>query len=225
MFVYCRSKPDKQMWKTQLVIQPNGLMYLSYSVVSKISCPIDVTNFPFDEQTCKLRVGSLHGTLEYIPLMCIFDEIRRYRNLFKTNISKDEIWFLHCVIGSTYSYLCGKSQWINGNSITHLYFLDWLLTSLHSTYENQVHSVTLVIRKIVVKSISLVKMTDLFRGQLCKYLINENFCTPLQRISWVYNDHRQNSTLKNPNGSITDYYIPNTEWELVQTKSERRRAR
>ena len=60
MFTQYRSKPDEPLWETQLVIYGNGNMYLSNAVVTEISCPIDVTNFPVDEQTCELRVCNLH---------------------------------------------------------------------------------------------------------------------------------------------------------------------
>ena len=60
MSIHYRSKPDEPLWETQSVIYGNGNMYLSNAVVTEISCPADVTNFPVDEQTCELRVCNLH---------------------------------------------------------------------------------------------------------------------------------------------------------------------
>ena len=61
----------------------------------------------------------------------------------------------------------------------------------------------------------------------CEEQRSIEYCTvtfiTAQYISWIYKDSRQNSSLRKPNGSITDHYMPSAEWELVQTKSERRR--
>ena len=46
-------------------IQANGLFELSYSSLFTIPCDFDLTNFPFDQQTCTFKIGStLYNTDE-----------------------------------------------------------------------------------------------------------------------------------------------------------------
>ena len=65
MFVV-RSKPGEELWEAQLSVKHDGFTHWSPPTVLEISCPIDVTNFPVDEQTCELMVSVTWQIYKYV---------------------------------------------------------------------------------------------------------------------------------------------------------------
>ena len=51
-----RSEKDEKLWDAQVALYSSGFVHWSPPTVLEVSCLIDVTNFPVDEQTCELMV-------------------------------------------------------------------------------------------------------------------------------------------------------------------------
>jgi hypothetical protein len=73
---------------TLLRLSPNGEYLYSVRITVKVFCPMDLKNYPFDQQICSIKIASC----ESIKLMNIektfFQRLNSFAKLFSTYIKK-----------------------------------------------------------------------------------------------------------------------------------------
>lgn len=55
-------------WKPNMVIQSDGHVLWIPPIIYKTSCEVDVTYFPFDQQSCRMDLGSWTYTKDQVTL-------------------------------------------------------------------------------------------------------------------------------------------------------------
>ena len=70
-FVF-RADPTEELRNVFIKVYPNGSLYWIPHQIFKSSCSIDVTNFPFDNQTCTMWFGSWTHAHSEIELDFVF---------------------------------------------------------------------------------------------------------------------------------------------------------
>lgn len=55
--------------RQQALIYANGTVYVYNAAIATYLCALDVTDFPFDSQTCSIKYGTYYSVIEEIELV------------------------------------------------------------------------------------------------------------------------------------------------------------
>jgi nicotinic acetylcholine receptor, invertebrate len=69
----------------QMIISNTGIVTLIKPTTLKFSCPLDLHNFPFDSQNCKMEFGSWHFNKQYLNIKYDIQNPSNINNFIKHN--------------------------------------------------------------------------------------------------------------------------------------------